>query len=441
MSQVYKKLSLIGVLSMSVVLSIAQIGNDSLLQDATLDNIIQYTLLHQPVVQKSLLDEQITRSQVNSRLADWYPQIDFDANMSHYFQLQTTVFQGTVVQLGNNNVATGIFSYTQNIFNSDLLLAASTGRTVRTFSAQTTTNNKIAAVANASKAFYDVILTTQQIRVSEEEITRLQHSVADAKNQYEAGIVDKIDYQRATISLNNAVALKKSNDEALKEKLAYLKSLMGYPAKAALSLKYDSTQMQNEIAYDISQDVDYNNRIEYQLLLTQKKLQQANLSYSKNTFIPSLTGFADYSLNYLNNNVAELYNTNYPNSYIGIGLAFPLVRGGKRIMAIRQAKWQLRKADWDLTDMQSTISTQYAEAMGSYKSSMANYAALKENLTLAQNVYSTIDYQYRSGVKAYLEVIVAESDLRTSEINYFNALNQVLSSKIDLQRALGQLKY
>ena len=32
-------------------------------------------------------------------------------------------------------------------------------------------------------------------------------------------------------------------------------------------------------------------------------------------------------------------------------------------------------------------------------------------------------------------------DLRSAEINYFNSLYQVLSSKIDLQRALGQIKY
>ena len=109
----------------------AQAGNDSLLSSATLQNIIEYTFRHQPVVQKSLLDEQITRSQVNNRLADWYPQVDFNYNLQHNFQLQTTVFQGQVIQLGNGNTSTGQFAYTQNILNSDLLLAANTAKNVR----------------------------------------------------------------------------------------------------------------------------------------------------------------------------------------------------------------------------------------------------------------------------------------------------------------------
>jgi outer membrane protein TolC len=44
------------------------------------------------------------------------------------------------------------------------------------------------------------------------------------------------------------------------------------------------------------------------------------------------------------------------------------------------------------------------------------------------------------GIKAYLEVIVSETDLRTSELNYLNILFQVLTSKMDLEKALGDIK-
>ena len=419
----------------------AQISNDSLIQNGTLENIIRYALGHQPAVQKSLLDEQITNSQVNSRLADWYPQLDFNYNFQHNFQLQTTEFEGQVIQLGNNNTSTGNFVYNQNILNRDLLLAASTATDTRKLAAQTTENNKINVVANVSKAFYDVLLTRQQIQVNEEDIVRLERSVKDAQNQYKSGLVDKTDYQRATISLNNAIALKRSNEAALKSKLEYMKSLMGYPLHGNLDVVYDSLKMENEVSFDVAAIPDYNNRIEYQSLQTQKKLQQANVQYAKNAFIPVLAGFADYNLNYLNNSASELYKVNYPSSYAGVTLAFPLVHGGKRWMAIRQARWQLKKTDWDLSDLQNNINAQYAQAQAEYISSLANYTALKENMNLAQQVYKTIQLQYRSGVKAYLEVITAESDLRTSQINYFNALYQVLSSKIDLERALGQIKY
>jgi outer membrane protein TolC len=66
---------------------------------------------------------------------------------------------------------------------------------------------------------------------------------------------------------------------------------------------------------------------------------------------------------------------------------------------------------------------------------------LKDNLEIAQEVYNTIQLQYKAGVKTFLEVIIAETDLRTSQVNYVNALYQVLSSKLDVQRALGTIEY
>ena len=61
-------------------------------------------------------------------------------------------------------------------------------------------------------------------------------------------------------------------------------------------------------------------------------------------------------------------------------------------------------------------------------------------MAMAREVYNIVKLQYSEGVKAYLDVIVAESDLQTSEINYLNAMFHLLESKIDLEQALGEIQ-
>jgi outer membrane protein TolC len=51
-----------------------------------------------------------------------------------------------------------------------------------------------------------------------------------------------------------------------------------------------------------------------------------------------------------------------------------------------------------------------------------------------------VKYQYDRGIKAYLEVIVSETDLRTAELNYLNILFKVLTSRLELEKALGNIK-
>ncbi len=412
---------------------------DSLLTDATLPNVISYALKQQPTVQQAQIDERITDMQVKSKLADWFPQVNFNYLYQHNFQVQTNVIGGNPIKLGVNNTSALQFSASQTIFNRDVLLAKRTGSMVRQQAQQQTAGTKIDVVANVSKAFYDVLATEQQIKVTDENITRLQKSLNDAKNQYDAGVVDKTDYKRATIALNNALAAKKSNEEVLKAKKAYLKQLMNYPVNADLNIIYDSATLEGEIAVDTTLGADFSKRIEYRILETQRSLQEANVQYNKWAYIPSLSANGAYNLNYLNNSFGKLYNTSYPNSYAGLTLSFPIFQGGKRHYNIKQAEWELKRTDLDIVNLKNDVNSEYSAALAGYKANLANYLAVKENVELAKEVYEVIQLQYRSGVKTYLEVITAETDLRTAQINYFDALYGVLSSKIDVQKSLGQI--
>ena len=60
---------------------------------------------------------------------------------------------------------------------------------------------------------------------------------------------------------------------------------------------------------------------------------------------------------------------------------------------------------------------------------------------MAQEVYDVLSLQYKNGIKAYIEVVTAETDLRTSQINYYSALYQVLAAKVDVMKALGLIVY
>lgn len=414
---------------------------DSTLNQATLKNCVSYAIAHNPDLQNAKINEAIVETEIKSKLSDWYPQVNFNYNFQTNFQLPTLNFNGTLVHTGTQNTSGIQFGLTQNIFNSDALLATRSAKDVRLQASQNTREQNINIAATVSKAFYDVILTKQQIIITDQDINRIELSLKDAYYQYQAGITDKTDYKRATISLNNAKAQKKSGDETLKAKYAYLKELMGYPDSADINLVYDTTQMEQEIYLDTLQNVNYGNRIEIQQLQTQKKLQQYNLQYYKWSFLPTVSAFGNYNLNFLNNEFSKLYSQSYPNSYAGLLLSIPIFQGGKRLQEIKQAQLQVDQVDNSIKSYQHTINTQYQQAIASYKSNLTNYYSLKENLGLASEVYDIIRLQYRSGVKTYLEVISAETDLRTAQINYYNALYQLLSSKIDVSQSLGTITY
>lgn len=411
------------------------------LDKATLDNVIQYALKHQPLIQQSVIDQRVVENTIKSKLADWYPQINFNYNLQHNFAVQTSIIGGNPVKLGVDNTSAAQFSLTQSIFNRDLLLANRSQNDVRQQASQTITNNKIAVAANVAKAFYAVLSTKQQISVAEGDIIRLKKSLKDAKSNYDAGTADKIDYKRVTITLNNTMATKASNEELLKARLQALKYLMGYPVDKPLEITYEPTQMENEIALDTTQKVEVQNRIEYQQLQTLKRLREADLNYSKWAYLPSVSLNGAYNLNFLNNSFGDLYTRNYPNSFANLTLALPIFQGGKRKINTNTAEWQIKRLNLDMVNLKNSVNNEYQQALATYKSNLTVFLSQKENMELAKEVYDLVQMQYRSGIKTYLEVITAETDLRSARINYYNTLYLLLSSKIDVQKSLGQLNY
>jgi outer membrane protein TolC len=106
---------------------------------------------------------------------------------------------------------------------------------------------------------------------------------------------------------------------------------------------------------------------------------------------------------------------------------------------IQKAKLQQQQIDLAETSLKSIIYSEYTEALANYKSNLNDLYVLHDNLAMAKDVYAVVSLQYKQGLIAYLNVITAESNLISSEISYLNALFQVLSNKVDLEKAMGNI--
>ena len=425
-----------------------QTAQDTLYSRITLSQCITYALTNQSLIKQSLLDEDITKRDIRIALSGWYPQLEVDANVQHYLQVPIAYYPnladpsapGISLPASANYVSTGIFSVSQTLYSSNLFLASRTSRELRNQASENTENSKINTYVDVTKAFFDVLLTEEQLNVLKEDILRLQQNYKDAYNLYMNGLTDKIDYQRTEISLSNVQAQKKSTEEALKSKYSVLKHVMGMSPEKQLTVSYDSSKYVNDILFDTTKNLDYSNRIEYQLLQTTLKLQNFGINYYKWSFLPTLSAFYDYNAQYQNDQYSDLYNNVSPNSLFGLKLTLPIFQGMSRHENLSKAKLQYQRLQLGSEYLKSAINSEYTLALARYLSNLYELKVAKNNITVAKDIFNTVKLQYYKGIKAYLEVIVSETDLRTSELNYLNILFQVLTSKIDLEKASGVIK-
>ncbi|MGY0037700.1 TolC family protein [Pedobacter sp. NJ-S-72] len=151
--------------------------------------------------------------------------------------------------------------------------------------------------------------------------------------------------------------------------------------------------MEKDVMIDTAQLLNYQNRIEYRLLETQKQLQKITTSYNKWSYSPTLSGFINYGWNYQNNTLSNLYDQTFPSSVVGLKLTMPIFLGGKRTQEIKKSQLQERKIDLDLINTKNKINTQYEQAIATYKANLNDLHTNKSNVDISKQVYNTIKLQ------------------------------------------------
>lgn len=408
--------------------------------ELTLEEILDYSLVNSPLVKQSQIDQEIGDHEIKASLAAWYPQITLSGAGNYNIKLQTSVIGDQLITFGQPWNSNLLFQVNQTLFNRDQLFASKTSKYYREQLEKATENSRINTIVEVSKAYYDILLAEEQLNVLNENIARLEKQLKDAKNRFESGLVDKTDYQRASISYTNELSARNRIATSFDARYAYLKQLMGCPENFDFSVSFDREQMLSEIYMEVSTPLVLENRVEYQLMQTQQVLNEINFSYEKWNYLPQLSANYNYNWLYFNPEFSNLYSKAYPTSAVGLTFSLPIFQGGKRNHRVRVADLQIDRGEIDLQNLGNQIKTEYETALSTYQSDIYAWENIRENMELAEEVYDIIKLQYDEGIKAYVDLVVAESDLRTAQINHLNAIFQVLESKLDLEKALGLIE-
>jgi outer membrane protein TolC len=420
----------------------ADTGKNS--QSLTLRQCIDYAMQHQPGLNVSKINVEVTKATNDVALAGWLPQVTASGDLIHYFQQSNgPASTGTATTAKSGYTTTFIpgIQVSQAIFSPSLIYAYRSAPLYTKQSQQATDSTKIFLVSSVSKSFYNVLLTLEQINVLKEDTARLGKNLRDAYHQYKGGIVDETDYEEAEITLNNSVAQLKQATQNVVPQYAGLKRLIGYPADQQFNVSFDTVQMMDAIHLDTAQQLAYEKRIEFQQLNTTAALQNEQVNYYRFSFLPTISAFYNYNLGYYGSQSSGLFSSSYPSSLIGLSFNIPIFTGFARLNNLKKAKLGSQIIDWRRADLKSQIYQEYTTALANYKSNLFSLKLLQKNVALAKRSYFVVTLQYKQGIVPYLNVITAESNLINSEINYLNDLFQLLSSKIDLQKAMGSITY
>jgi outer membrane protein TolC len=216
---------------------------------------------------------------------------------------------------------------------------------------------------------------------------------------------------------------------------------MGMNIQLKLVLKDSIESLQVAEFLAVKDTSSYQNRIEYSLLETQKKLNELDLKRYKSLFLPSLSAFGSTSRSFQSNDFLSLIDRSFPATIIGFRLSVPLLSGGVKTYQVRNAKLEVLKTQNNLINLRNGINLEVEQAQTVYLNGLKSLENQKRNMELAKEVLRVTKIKYEQGVGSSIEVTTAETSLKESQNNYINALYDLLINKVNVDRALGKISY
>jgi outer membrane protein len=418
----------------------------------SLQDCINYAYQHQDSVVNAGLDVKSADYHVKETIGQGLPQVSGTAGFQDYLKVPTTLLPGQFfgqpagtfipVKFGVKYQSNLGVNASQIIFDPDYLVGLQARTTYKQLYERSYTRSKIETDVNVTKAYYQVLVSNEQIRLLDANLKQLKQQLDETAAQNKQGLAEKIDVDRLKVQYNNLVTNRENTVRLLGLNYQLLKFQMGMSIENELLLKdkLDDIKLDDNVA-DIGADTTfYKSRIEYGLLETQKKLNEYDVKRKKGQFLPKLTANANYTSSYQNNGFSNLYSMNFPSSYLGLTLNVPIFTGFQHTNQLKQSQINVLKAENNLISLKNALNLEASKAKITYINGLQSLNSQRQNQQLAEEVFRVSKIKYQQGVGSSIEVTQAQTALEDADNKYIQGLYDALISKVDLDKAYGRIK-
>ncbi len=343
-------------------------------------------------------------------------------------------------QFGTKYNASGGLDLSQLLFDGQVFVGLQARKTAMDFANKSAEVTQERIKATVHKIYYQLLAGRQQVSTIDANITRSEKLLTDAQEIFKSGFAEKLDVSKAEVSLTNLKTEKLKVENRLQTAYLGLKLLLGMPASHEIILT-DTLPEQRFTGEMAETQFDYTERVEYEQLQLNKRLNEYNIRRYKLSYLPSISLISNYYKMAMRNdaNFFKRGETWFTSSAIGVRVNVPIFDGFAKAARLRTARLQLEQVNNNLDNLELAIDKEISEARVNIRSAIATMEFQERNMRLAEEVYNQTKLKYDQGLGSNLEITNAQAEMIAAQNNYYAALYDAIVANVDFLRATGKL--
>jgi len=402
----------------------------------TLADIIDIGLTNNPNTRATWLAARAAAAQVGIDRADYLPNLDLDAEVSHITQ----------------SAVGGRFSYSQDVYGASatfhLLLFDFGGRSAKLdeawaglLAANWAHNAEIQNVVLDIEAAYYSYLDAKALLVEADATIRSSEMNLDAaRKRHEVGVATIADVLQAQTSLSRAKLARESLAGRIEVQRGVLATTMGIPANTAFDL---GTLPAEVAALEISEAVE--SLIEKALAgrpdLAQARWQTeqaaSHLRRMKAEGLPTISATAFGERRYYFPGAFENHDNNWSAALL---MHFPLFTGFAHTFDVKKAEAEFEASQTQVTSLEQQVVLEVWNSYADLKTAAQRIKTSRDLVSSAEASNRVSLAQYKQGVGGILDLLTTQAALALARAQEIESRSDWFLALARLARATGSLE-
>jgi outer membrane protein len=425
---------------------LAQGSSDEL--KLSLNEAQEYAIQHNKMVISAKMDVEASKIALWETISNGLPQISATGSFTDNLKLMTTLLPGDFfgkpgekvpVTFGSQFNSGAAIQASLLLFNAPFYVGIETTKLAQKLSEKNVVKSELDTKESVSTAYFLILVSEKSLQILDGNISNLSETLKSTKAMYSAGMAESTDVDQMASNVTMVENTRSSMLRTIELNYNLMRFQLGVSADTRIVLSETLESLTSEINIEslISQQFDKQQNVNYMLIEGQEQMSALALKTQKALVLPTLAGFYSYGVNGMGDKVSS--QQWFQNSMTGLQLSIPIFGSGQRYSQIKKAQVNLQKARTTKEMVTDQLLLQEKQLRYNLVNANLQYRSQKDNIDVAQRVYSSMENKYKQGMASSLDLTQANSLYLQAENNYISALMNLLQTKLALDKLLNNM--
>ena len=417
----------------------------------SLKEAVDFALENNSISKNAARDVEIAKLQKWETTSTGLPQIKAAISYNNWLKQQISLIpaeffggepgQFAEIAFGTKQTMNGTVTISQKIFDGSYLVGLQAAKVYLEISENAQEKTEIELRKMVAYAYGNVLLSEENLKIVNSNITLLESNVRELTMVYENGLIEEESVQQLKLTLSSL----RSNQSYVRrlKTIAYqlFNNALGLELNTDLELTDDLDRliaMYTSLA-PLESIREVENVVDYKIAFNDLKGKELLLKLEKSKALPSIDAFLNGS--YSGNSEQFTFLENSQNwfgaSMFGVSMKIPIFSSFGRSASTKKARLNLEKSKSLLKDTSDKIKLEISRARSDYEFAVEDLDIKKEALELSEQIAQKNEVKFFEGLTTSFDLSQAQRQLYTAQQDYLLSMLNILIKRIDLEALIN----